>query len=140
MVLREPSLELLLMREYLTGRISEDLILLFTSGGVRRGVWGEYRDFHRHISKLDPMSFFFNAHRCYKETSGQEQSYTLIQHSNRYSLSWLIDLRYNFMGDRVHFPYHNNLERLRKTEVLSSNQRQKVSGFHHKTHRSCWGR
>lgn len=55
LVLREPSLDLLLIREYLTRRISEDLISLFTWGGVRRGVWGEDRDFHRHMSASDPM-------------------------------------------------------------------------------------
>lgn len=40
LVLRERSLDLLLIREYLTGRVSEDLISLLTWGGVRRGVWG----------------------------------------------------------------------------------------------------
>lgn len=118
LVLREPSLDLLLIREYLTGRISEDLISLLTWGGVRKGVWGEYRNFQRHILNLVLCNSV--ARRCYRETSGQEQSYILIQDSNRYSLSWLIDFRYNFKGHQVLFPYHNNLERLRKTEMFYS--------------------
>lgn len=89
-------------------------------GGVRRGVRTEHRDFHRHISKPNPIQLFFTVHRCYRETSGQEQSYPLIWHSNRYSLAWLIDLRYNFKGHQVLFPHHSNLERLRKTEVFYS--------------------
>ena len=85
-VLRGPSLDLLPIREYLTDRISEDLISFLIWGGVRRGFRAEHRDFHGHISKPNPMQFF-SAHRCYRETSGQEQSYPLIQHSNRYFLA-----------------------------------------------------
>ena len=54
MVLRDPSLDLLLIREEVTGRVSEGLISLFTWGGVRRGVWGEHRDFHKPVSVSDP--------------------------------------------------------------------------------------
>lgn len=57
MVLRDLSLDLLLIREDVTGRESEGLISLLTWGGVRRGVWGEHRDFHKpvSVSESDPV-------------------------------------------------------------------------------------
>lgn len=111
--------DLLQIREYLTGRIAEDLISFLTWVGLE-GESGLSTEIFTGIFLSLILCNFFTVHRCCRETSGQEQSHPLIQHSNRYSLAWLIDFRYNFKGHQVLFPYHSNLERLRKTEVFYS--------------------
>lgn len=141
-VLREPRLDLLLIRECLTGRLSEDLISLLTWGGVRRGVWGEHRDFHRHM-RLTPCNFLpltGAAEKALSKNNARDEHSTATGTLLHDSL--ILDIISRVI--RLFFPYHNNLERLRKTEVfysqLTDRETKTVSGFHPEARRWCWGR
>lgn len=141
-VLREPRLDLLLIRECLTGRLSEDLISLLTWGGVRRGVWGEHRDFHRH-TRLTPCNFLpltGAAEKALSKNNARDEHSTATGTLLHDSL--ILDIISRVI--RLFFPYHNNLERLRKTEVfysqLTDRETKTVSGFHPEARRWCWGR